>query len=937
MNQEKPDYRDTLCLPKTSFPMKADLAKKELEILNFWNEKQIYKKMTEKNSGRDSFILHDGPPYANGNIHIGHALNKILKDIIVKSKNMLGFESRFIPGWDCHGLPIELQVDKALANKKRGISKIEFRKECREYARKYVNIQSDEFRRLGVLGEWENPYLTMSPVYEAGIVGEFLKMAEKGYVYRRKKPVYWCIHCETALAEAEVEYDEHSSPSIYVAFPYLEAGKSIPELKNKNTSIVIWTTTPWTIPANLAIALHPDLEYSAVETEKGGRVIILAKELIERVMKELSAEKYEIIASFSGKKLAGTEEHAKHPIYERDSKLVLAGYVSKEDGTGCVHTAPGHGEDDYKTGRAYNLEILSPVDSRGRFTQEAPFFEGENVFKANQKVIEKLKETGALLKESSITHSYPHCWRCKKPVIFRATEQWFISVEKENLREKSLREIEKVNWIPPWGRNRIEGMMKSRPDWCISRQRAWGVPIIAIYCAKCETPVPFSTILKSKEKLLSKFAKNGTDAWFELQPEEILPVNTICQKCGNPAFKKEEDILDVWFDSGVSHAVVLENTPGLRWPADLYLEGSDQHRGWFHTSLLHSTATRGSAPYTSVLTHGFTVDGNGKKMSKSLGNVIAPQEVIKKHGAEILRLWVSAEDYRDDVRISDEIIVRLVEAYRKIRNTLRFLIANIYDFDVEKEYVKKDNLLEIDRFILHRLQELTETVTKAYTNYLFHEVYHLVYNFCVVDLSSFYLDILKDRMYTFRNNSLERKSGQTVFSIILEAITKLIAPVLSFTAEEIWQSIPYKKGAESVFLANLPEVDKKYIDTELAKRWNKLLDIRKVVLKGLEIKRKEQFIGSALEACVEIEATGDIKDILAQYADYLPTIFIVSETKLTPVAENESLKDESIPGLKIKITRASGRKCERCWNYKTDVGKNPEHPSLCSRCVEAIS
>lgn len=946
----KIDYKNTLCLPQTTFTMKADLPNREKEILKFWKEQNIYNKLIEKNKGKEKFILHDGPPYANGNIHIGHALNKILKDIIIKSKNMMGYEARFIPGWDCHGLPIELQVDKKLGSKKKGMSKSEIRKHCREYAQKYVEIQREEFRRLGIFGEWETPYLTMSPFYESQIAKELLGMFEKGFIYREKKPVYWCISCETALAEAEVEYEDHTSPSIYVPFPVPDAGEKISGLKGREVYVIIWTTTPWTIPANLAIAVHPEYSYSAVEildqeVPEGGtnfekKVVILCRDLVERVFKELGIKEYNILFSLSGRSLAQKGIGSRHPFYNRGSEIVLADYVSREDGTGCVHTAPGHGDDDYRTGKQYGLRILSPVDSRGRFTEEAELFTGKNVFDANSEVIKVLREKGLLLREDNISHSYPHCWRCKKPVIFRATDQWFISVEHNHLRERALDYIRnKVQWIPYWGKNRIEGMIAVRPDWCISRQRAWGVPIIAFYCANCgenfqvNTPEIFEYV---KKKVIEKFSEKTSDCWFESAHQEFLPSGVKCKKCGGADFKKEEDILDVWFDSGISHAVVLENRDGIRWPADLYLEGSDQHRGWFHTSLLHSVATRGEAPYRSVLTHGFVVDGEGRKMSKSLGNVIAPQEIVSKYGAEILRLWVSAEDYRDDVRVSGEIVERLVEAYRKIRNTLRFLIGNLYNFNPERDLVQKEDMLEIDRYILQRLQKLVKKIRNSYNEYLFHEVYHSIYNFCVVDLSSFYLDILKDRIYTFKRDSKERRSGQTAFYIILDTLTRLIAPVLSFTAEEVWQAIPVKNKAESVLLTEFPSVENRYMNQETEEKWKKLEEIRRDVLKALELKRKEKFIGSSLEACVEIEMDSSLKELLNEYQTFLPTLFIVSQVTLIEHLSNVFYKSEEL-NLKINIRHADGEKCERCWNYSTTVGKKSEYPSICSRCVGAIS
>lgn len=946
----KIDYKETLCLPKTDFPMKANLPEKEKSILNFWEEKKIYEKLIERNRGKEKFLLHDGPPYANGNIHLGHALNKILKDIIVKYKNMTGFESRFIPGWDCHGLPIELQVDKELGAKKRSMSKVQIRKHCREYALKYVNIQREEFKRLGVFGEWENPYLTMSPFYESRIAMEFLNLVEKGYVYREKKPVYWCISCETALAEAEVEYEEHTSPSIYVAFPVPDAGEKIQVLEGRKVYVLIWTTTPWTLPANLAIALHPEYEYSAVEIlehDSGGsdfknNVIIVLNDLIEKVLKELGVIEYKILLTLSGYEFFKKSITPHHPFYNRVSKIVLAEYVSKEEGTGCVHTAPGHGEEDYRSGKQFGLEILSPVDSKGRFTDDVEFFRGMNVLDANNEVIKVLKDKGLLLKASQITHSYPHCWRCKNPVIFRATDQWFISVEHENLRGRALEFIrEGIKWIPHWGKNRIEGMVEVRPDWCLSRQRVWGVPVIAFYCGNCGEYLKLqenkSLLDYVKEKINKFFGEKTSDIWFELSAKDFLPEGLRCSKCGGEKFKSEQDILDVWFDSGVSHAVVLENTGGLKWPSDLYLEGSDQHRGWFHTSLLHSVATRGRPPYASVLTHGFIVDGEGRKMSKSLGNVIAPQEIVNKYGAEILRLWVSAEDYREDVRVSKEIVERLVEAYRKIRNTMRFLLGNLNDFDPEKDFVKKEDMLEIDRYILQKLKNLVQKLGRAYNEYLFHEVYHSVYNFCVVDLSAFYLDILKDRMYTFKRDSIERRSGQTAFYILLETLTKLVAPVLSFTAEEVWQAIPGKNKAESVFLTDFPSIKDDYIAPEKELKWEKLEAVRKEVLKALEIKRKEKFIGSSLEACVIIKADNKIiRSLLDEYCDFLPTLFIVSQVELTDNLQNPFYKSEEL-NLDIDIKHAEGEKCERCWNYSPSVGQNKEHPTICNKCVKAIS
>ncbi len=742
------DYKDTLNLPQTDFPMKANLAQKEPLMLNFWEESKVYEKLQEKGRESKHYILHDGPPYANGHIHIGHALNKILKDIIVKYKSMNGFYSPYIPGWDCHGLPIELQVDKNLGDKKDKLSVLEKRQFCREYAAQFVDIQREEFKRLGVFGDWQKPYLTMTNAYEAAIVREFCKFVESGSVYKGKKPVHWCSSCVTALAEAEVEYNDKESPSVYVKFAVDEENISrfLPALKGKDVFVIIWTTTPWTLPANLAIAFHPDFEYVAVE--QGSEVYIVAEGRFEALKDKIGLQG-NIIAKTLGKTIEGME--ALHPFIRRKSKAVLGDFVSLEEGTGVVHIAPGHGEDDYEIGLRYGLDIYAPVDDHGKFKfigeeKDSPL-QGKFVFKANAEIIEILQKNNRLIKEEMIRHSYPHCWRCKKPVIFRATAQWFISMQKNELRDKALSEIDRVTWIPKWGRDRIHGMVTGRPDWCLSRQRSWGVPITILRCNECEEFVTDHEVLS---KIVELVEGNSADVWFMKDAEEFLPSGYKCRKCGSTSFTKEMDILDVWFDSGVSHAAVLEKDERLSWPADMYLEGSDQHRGWFQSSLLASIGTRGRAPYKTVLTHGFTVDGQGKKMSKSLGNVVAPQEVIKSNGAEILRLWVSAEDYKDDVRISKVILDRLTEAYRKIRNTCRFLLGNTYDFD-GKDYSR--DLLEIDRWAMSRLQTFTAKVTSSYENFDFHEVFHNIYNFCIVDMSSFYLDVLKDRLYTFRSDS----------------------------------------------------------------------------------------------------------------------------------------------------------------------------------------
>jgi isoleucyl-tRNA synthetase len=930
------NYKNTLNLPQTDFPMKANLSQKEPVIMRFWEEKRTHEKLWEKNKNHEHYILHDGPPYANGHIHIGHALNKILKDIIVKYKSMKGFYSPYVPGWDCHGLPIELQVDKTLGDKKDKLDILEKRRLCKEYAAKFVDIQRDEFKRLGIFGDWQSPYLTMSFSYEATIVREFCKFVEAGFVYKGKKPVHWCPSCVTALAEAEVEYGDKESPSIYVKFKIQdsEVQDRLSNLTGKKVFIVIWTTTPWTLPANLALAVHPDFEYLAVE--RGGEVYIIAEKLLDNLRKKLLPEG-DVLLKVQGKKLEGMI--AEHPFIDRKSKVILGDFVSADEGTGIVHIAPGHGEDDYDIGLKYGLDIYAPVDDRGNFkftgTEKDLPIQGKFVFKANTEIIDILKNKNVLLKEEKITHSYPHCWRCKKPVIFRATEQWFISMEKNKLREKSLSEIDSVTWIPRWGKDRIRGMVANRPDWCISRQRAWGVPITLIKCDGCGEFIKEDEVF---ERIIKSFEENGADIWFMEKAEKFLPIAYKCKKCGGTSFSKETDILDVWFDSGVSHAAVIEADERLSWPAYMYLEGSDQHRGWFQSSLLASVGTRGKAPYRTVLTHGFVVDGHGKKMSKSLGNVVAPQEVIKTNGAEILRLWVSAEDYRDDIRISKEILDRLTEAYRKIRNTCRFLLGNIYDFD-GGDYSK--DLIEIDRWAMSRLQTFIKKVVPAYEGFDFHEVFHYIYNFCVVDMSSFYLDVLKDRLYTFKSDSVERRAAQWVIYQILFVMTRLMAPILSFTAEEVWQSMRIDKGGnrgneESVFLTAFPEIDEKYYAPELGKKWDDLFILRNEVNKALEIKRAEKFIGNSLEAKIILYIPGKYKSLLTQYMDFLPAFFIVSGVEITDKRYEDSYKSIEVEGLEIKVVRAPGAKCQRCWNWSEKVGKFAEAPDICERCYKVI-
>jgi isoleucyl-tRNA synthetase len=926
------DYKNTLNLPKTDFPMKANLKDMEPRIIARWQELGIYQKMQERNQGNQTYILHDGPPYANGHIHIGHALNKTLKDIIVKYKSMKGFFSPYVPGWDCHGLPIEHQVLKNLGSKKDTMSQAEIRKHCRDYAEKFISIQRDQFKRLGVLGDWDNPYLTMNYAYEAAIVRELGKFVGTGGVYKGKKPVYWCGHDETALAEAEVEYADHESPSVFVRFELPEAGKALPALQGKKASIVIWTTTPWTLVANLAVALHPEFDYVAVEAS--GRVLILAEGLLKQSLEKFSIADFKIIEKFKGKKLEGLK--ARHPFLDRDSLVILGEHVTLEAGTGAVHTAPGHGQEDYEVGLRYGLDVYAPVDHKGRFTKEAGQFAGENVHKANKGIIEVLKSKGVLLAEAKISHSYPHCWRCKNPVIFRATEQWFISMKTNGLLKKTVENVHAVTWVPAWGKDRFLGMVESRPDWCISRQRAWGVSIVAFTCKDCGELLLDKAVI---DHVASIVEKEGADVWFTRPAAELLPAGTGCKKCGKTDFAKEMDILDVWFDSGVSHAAVLKERKELSWPADLYLEGSDQHRGWFQSSLLAAVGTTGKAPYRTVLTHGFTVDGSGKKMSKSSGNVVAPQEVIDKYGAEVLRLWVSAADYRDDIRISPEILAHLAEAYRRIRNTSRYLLGNLADFDPDRDMVADNELLEIDCWALHRLQKLVQRLEKAYDEFEFHVVFHSLHNFCAVDMSAFYLDILKDRLYTARTASRERRSGQTAMYKILSTMVRLMAPVLSFTADEVWGYTKEGAQTKSVFLAPFPKAEEKFINNELEARWDKILAVRGEAAKVLEGLRRDKKIGHSLDAHVTIFAGPELYTLLERYKKDLAFIFIVSSVAVAK--ESEAPADAYVSdldkGLKISAAEAKGSKCGRCWMYSETVGTVKDHSEICDRCASNLA
>jgi isoleucyl-tRNA synthetase len=915
------DYKSTLNLPKTPFPMKGNLPVKEKEILKHWEEGNIYAKLIKAGEKNPAFVLHDGPPYANGNIHLGTALNKILKDIIVKSKSMAGYRAEYIPGWDCHGLPIELQIEKESKAQKATFSKLETRQRCRAYAGRFIDIQREEFKRLGVMGDWQHPYITMDYGYQATIIEEVRKFFERGEIYRKKKPVHWCLSCVTALAEAEIEYDTKRSTSIYVKFPCRDKQDTpFAGYPDKPLFMMIWTTTPWTLPGNLAIAINPDFTYVSLDT--GKEIYIVLKDLVEDIARKAGFGEYRIIEEISPETLKTVR--FRHPFIDRESVVVFADYVASDTGTGAVHIAPGHGEEDYETGLEYGLDVYSPVNEKGEFYDEVEFFRGMNVFDSNKHVIEKLKELGLLLHQEEIEHSYPHCWRCKKPVIFRATEQWFISLDKHGLRERGLQEIDRVRWIPVWGRDRIYNMLQVRPDWCISRQRSWGVPITIFYCEKCREPY-WSP--ESFGKVVESVKEQGADTWFEKEASFFLPPGASCSRCGHQSFTKEEDILDVWFDSGVSWSAVCKKRPELRFPADLYLEGSDQHRGWFHSSLLTSVGNENRAPYESVLTHGFVVDGTGRKMSKSLGNIISPAEIIEKYGAELLRLWVTYEDYRDDIRISKEIINRLVETYRRVRNTLRFLHANIHDdFDPETDRVGYDDLSQLDKWLLSRLHRLIQRVTEAYDTYAFHVIYHGVHNFCSVDLSALYLDIVKDRMYVEKKTALKRRASQTVMYDTLTAFLKLIAPVLSFTAEEMWSYVNSDRDGESILLAGFPELKKECIREDIEADWDRVWKIREAANKKIEEKRVAKIVGHSLDTKIIIKAPEGDYRLLVKFGDELKDVFIVSQIELERGEE-----------LDVLVSKADGSKCDRCWQYFPDLPTSGPFPNVCKRCADTLS
>ncbi len=918
------DYNKTLNLPKTDFPMRAGLPQSEPVTLKRWQDNNAYEKLMELNEGKPLYVLHDGPPYANGDIHLGHAMNKTLKDIIVRYKNMTGFKSPYVPGWDTHGLPTELKArKKAGVSNSDAISDVELRKICREFAMTYVDNQREQFKRLGGIGEWDNPYITLTHDFEAKQIEIFAEMADKGYIYRGLKPVYWCPDCQTALAEAEIEYAEDPCHSIYVKFRVTDDLGKLAAMGAdiKNTYFVIWTTTTWTLPANVAICVGPRYNYSLIKCD--GEYYVMAEELYAAAMEAAGKDNYEVIGTIKGSEL----EYMKtaHPFIDRTSLVIVGDHVTLESGTGCVHTAPGHGVDDYNVCRNYEeLPMVVPVDAQGRLTEEAGMFAGLLTEDANKPIAEYLEKTGALFALKKIIHQYPHCWRCKKPVLFRATKQWFCSVD--DIKEDAVNEIKKIEWVPAWGEDRITAMIRERKDWCISRQRKWGVPIPIFFCKDCGEPVLDKTVMLHISEL---FGKYGSDVWYEKDASELIPEGLVCPKCGCKEFDKEKDIMDVWFDSGVSHAAVCQMRPYLKHPADLYLEGADQYRGWFQSSLLTSVAVMGKAPYKSVVTHGWVVDMEKKKMSKSAGNGVTPAEIINKYGADILRLWVASSDYHADVRISNEILAQLSEAYRKIRNTARYILGNISDFDPDKDRVSQDKLMPIDKWALMKLDELNKKVRHGYDTYDFHIVYQAIHNFCVVDMSNFYFDVLKDRLYTERADGEERRAAQTAIYTILDAMTRLISPVLVFTADEIWQYMPHDSSAnpENVLFNDMPGLTGIEFDESFTSMWDRIHETRDTVKKALEVEIKGKKLRSSLEAKVTLKCGGEQYDFLKSVEQELAAAFIVSAVEIVK-SENEALE--------VEITAAEGEKCERCWIFSNTVGKSSSHPTLCSRCASVI-
>ena len=928
------DYKSTLNLPKTDFPMQASLPKREPEMLKAWEEKHIYEKVLEKNEGKPLFVLHDGPPYANGDIHLGTALNKTLKDIIVRYRNMAGYKSPYVPGWDTHGLPTELKArKKAGVENSTTISDVELRKLCREFALGYLDDQRNEFKRLGGIGDWEHPYITLTHDFEAEQIKIFAEMATKGYIYKGLKPVYWCPECETALAEAEIEYAEDPCNSIYVKFRVTD-DKGLLTAKGADlakTYFVIWTTTTWTLPGNVAICLGPEFEYSLVKCE--GEYYVMASALLETAMKEAGKTEYEVIATFKGSDLEYMK--TRHPFLDRTSVVILGDHVTLESGTGCVHTAPGHGVEDFEVCRDHypELPIVVPVDSHGKLTAEAgEQFAGLTTEAANKVIAKHLQEIGAMFAMQKIIHQYPHCWRCKKPVLFRATEQWFCSVDA--FKKQAVEAIGQVEWIPGWGKDRITSMVLDRKDWCISRQRRWGVPIPIFYCKECGEPLIDRDVMM---RISGIFREQGSDAWYAMEEKDLLPEGVKCGKCGCTAFKKERDIMDVWFDSGSTHAAVLQQRPELKWPADLYLEGADQYRGWFQSSLLTSVATRGGAPYKAVVTHGWVVDGEGRKMSKSLGNGILPQEIVDQYGADILRLWVASSDYHADIRISKEILKQLSDAYRKIRNTARFILGNLSDFVPDRDMVPLSKLQPLDRWALTKLDALTKKCMEAYDTYEFHNAYHAIHNFCVVDMSNFYLDVLKNRLYVEKADSENRRAAQTAMYIILDGMTRLVSPILAYTSDEIWQAMPHDSNADQacVLFNEMPKPTGVDADEAFIARWDRIHQLRDDVKKALELARKNKVIGASLDAKVQLFCEGELYDFAKSVESELAEAFIVSQIEVLNSGKGE-FTGEEVPELSITVTHAEGEKCARCWSYRDTVGSDPAHPEVCKHCAEAL-
>jgi isoleucyl-tRNA synthetase len=935
------DYKKTLNLPKTDFSMKADLPEREPPVLAGWQRLNVYQLIRDKTRSKPKYILHDGPPYANGDIHIGHALNKTLKDIVVKFKTMRGYNSPFVPGWDCHGLPVEHQLFKELGITKNEISQIEFRKKAYVYATKFVDIQREQFRRLGVFGDWQNPYITLTPDYEEAILHSFSDLVKKGYIYHGLKPVNWCFRCETALAEAEVEYQDHNSPSIYVKFQLLGTGDSLKHKipQGRKVYAIVWTTTPWTLIANVAIAVNPNFKYTLLEVND--EIWLIQEDLVVPLMEKFEIKDYKRIGYILGKDLDGSSYgDVFQPSRRADFKFVLADYVSREEGTGFVHTAPGHGQEDYLTGERYNLETVMPVNSKGEFHQDiAVEFKGQHVFDANQNIVNKLKKQGNLLYSGQITHSYPHCWRCKTPIIIRATEQWFMNIDKKDLRKKLLQVARnRITWIPSAGRERISSMIELRPDWCLSRQRYWGVPIPAVACAGCNKEFLFPKVI---DKFAGIVAKQGTDTWFTKDIKAFLPKGLKCPECGKKAFRKCTDILDVWFDSGVSHQAVLKRRKELGGlPAELYLEGSDQHRGWFQTSLIPSMAIDNKPPFKAVLTHGFVVDGEGRKMSKSLGNVISPQDIIKDYGADILRLWVASSDYNEDIRVSAEILIRLSEAYRKIRNTARFILSNLYDFNPDSDKIDYKDLKNIDKWYLFKLEWVLDYVTRAYENFEFHKAYKGIYNFCNEELSMNFLDMIKGRLYTYAADSRQRRAAQTVIYEILNVLLRLMAPILVFTSEDIWQHMPKEKkfnSYSSVHLLGWPVRNALFAQDDLIKkkkdidsRLKYVIELIPSIAKALEEKRSQGLIGSSFDAQIILLTNDEFYyKYLEGLKEDLPEIFKVSRVL---IEKEKDLTDQ----IGFIVQKAEGRKCVRCWNWSLSVGQNKDYPDICQMCVKQL-